>query len=152
MKPCTFMEPCKGHLYWSPSWSPAKDPSLVLLRPASSSQALSQRLEHVSTIEPCLTDWSMSQGEKIYTLTICLFTDIQYFLFPIFVRIDIPYFWQDIPKMLFCIFIFYFLVYLRINNPKNWLKIAKKSIHILKKGAPQKGPWYPFAIKRETPI
>ena len=96
----------------------------LLHRPASSSQALSQRLEHVSTIEPCLTDWSMSQGEKIYTLTIFLFTDIQYFLFPIFVRIDIPYFWQDILKIFFRIFIFYFLVYLRINNPKNWPKIA----------------------------
>ena len=71
-------------------------------------------------------NWSMSQGEKIYTLTICLFTDIQYFLFPIFVRIDIPYFWQDLLKIFCRIFMFYFLVYLKINNPKNWPKIVKK--------------------------
>ena len=43
-------------------------------------------------------------------------------------------------KIFFCIFIFYFLVYLRINNPKNWPKIALKRINLLYKGPYFKGP------------
>ena len=35
---------------------------------------------------------------------------------------------------------FYFLVYLRINNPKNCRKIASKRINILNKGPYLKGP------------
>ena len=47
-------------------------------------------------------------------------------------------------KFIFLHIYFLFLVFLRINNPENWLKIAKKRINILKKRGPPKGPLVPF--------